>query len=35
MLPNHRFTELPAYAQLQAHYDVLSNRHMRDMFAED
>jgi glucose-6-phosphate isomerase len=35
MLPNHRFTELPAYAQLQAHYDALSNRHMRDMFAED
>lgn len=35
MLPNHRFTELPAYAQLQAHYDELSQRHMRDMFAGD
>ena len=35
MLPNHRFTELPAYAQLLAHYDTLNSRHLRDLFAED
>lgn len=35
MLANHRFTTLPAYAQLQAHYDDLKDRHMRDLFAED
>ena len=35
MLANHRFTDLPAYAQLQAHYDGLKDRHMRDLFAED
>ncbi|GAB3895230.1 glucose-6-phosphate isomerase [Spirosoma agri] len=35
MLPNHRFTSLPAYAQLQAHYDVLKDRHLRDLFADD
>ena len=35
MLANHRFTNLPAYTQLQAHYDSLKDRHLRDMFAED
>ena len=35
MLPNHRFTELPAHAQLQRHYDAVSSRHLRDLFAED
>lgn len=35
MLANHRFTQLPAYAQLQAHYDGMKDRHMRDLFAED
>ena len=35
MLANHRFTDLPAYTQLQAHYDTLKDRHMRDLFAED
>ena len=35
MLANHRFTELPAYAQLQAHYQGMKDRHMRDLFAED
>lgn len=35
MLPNHSFTSLPAYTKLQAHYDELKNRHMRDLFAED
>jgi glucose-6-phosphate isomerase len=35
MLANHRFTDLPAYAQLQAHYEQVKDRHMRDLFAED
>ncbi|GAB2545861.1 glucose-6-phosphate isomerase [Spirosoma aerophilum] len=35
MLANHRFTNLPAYTQLQAHYDSLKDRQLRDMFAED
>ena len=35
MLANHRFTQLPAYAQLQAHYEDLKDRSMRDLFAED
>ena len=35
MLPHHRFTELAAYTQLLAHYDALSSRHLRDLFAED
>ncbi|QDK81479.1 glucose-6-phosphate isomerase [Spirosoma sp. KCTC 42546] len=35
MLANHRFTDLPAYAHLQAHYDGLKDRHLRDLFAED
>ena len=35
MLPNHPFTQLPAYGQLQAHYDALNGRHLRDLFAED
>ncbi|MBN8826371.1 MULTISPECIES: glucose-6-phosphate isomerase [unclassified Spirosoma] len=35
MLANHRFTELAAYAPLQAHYDRLKDRHLRDLFAED
>lgn len=35
MLATHPFTDLPARAQLQAHYDTLKDRHMRDLFAED
>ncbi len=35
MLANHRFTQLPAYTQLQAHYEDLKDRSMRDLFAED
>ncbi|SOD78478.1 glucose-6-phosphate isomerase [Spirosoma fluviale] len=35
MLANHRFTDLPAYTQLQAHYEQLKDRHLRDLFAED
>ncbi|MBD2755976.1 glucose-6-phosphate isomerase [Spirosoma validum] len=35
MLANHRFTDLPAYSQLQAHYDGLKDRHLRDLFADD
>ncbi|MCX6217977.1 glucose-6-phosphate isomerase [Spirosoma sp.] len=35
MLANHRFTDLPAYTQLQAHYEDLKDRHLRDLFAED
>jgi glucose-6-phosphate isomerase len=35
MLANHRFTSLPAYTQLKAHYETISDRHLRDLFAED
>ncbi len=35
MLANHRFTDLPAYTQLQGHYHNLKDRHLRDLFAED
>jgi glucose-6-phosphate isomerase len=35
MLANHRFTILPAYTQLKAHYETISDRHLRDLFAED
>ncbi len=35
MLPNHRFPDLPAYAQLQAHYETLKDHHLRDLFAAD
>jgi glucose-6-phosphate isomerase len=35
MLANHRFTNLPAYTQLQAHYDSLKDHQLRDMFAGD
>ena len=35
MLINRPFTALPAYSQLQEHYDQLKDRHMRDLFAED
>ncbi|AKD54508.1 glucose-6-phosphate isomerase [Spirosoma radiotolerans] len=35
MLANHRFTSLPAYTQLQAHYDSLKDQHLRDLFAQD
>ena len=35
MLATHSFTDLPARAQLQAHYDTLKDRHMRDLFADD
>ncbi|RYF52327.1 MAG: glucose-6-phosphate isomerase, partial [Cytophagaceae bacterium] len=35
MLINRPFTSLPAYAQLQEQYNLLKDRHMRDLFAED
>ena len=35
MLPNHRFTDLPAYSQLQDHYNELKDRHLRDLFADE
>ncbi|QJD79150.1 glucose-6-phosphate isomerase [Spirosoma rhododendri] len=35
MLINRPFTSLPAYAQLQEHYDLMKDRHMRDLFTED
>ncbi|WP_040005482.1 glucose-6-phosphate isomerase [Fibrisoma limi] len=35
MLANHRFTSLPAYAQLQSHYETVNQQHLRDLFAED
>ncbi len=35
MLATHSFTDLPAHAQLQAHYDTLKDRHLRDLFAKD
>ncbi|WP_018618222.1 glucose-6-phosphate isomerase [Spirosoma luteum] len=35
MLANHSFTDLPAHARLQAHYDTIKDRHLRDLFAED
>ncbi|WP_020602201.1 glucose-6-phosphate isomerase [Spirosoma spitsbergense] len=35
MLANHSFTDLPARAQLQAHYDTIKDQHLRDLFAED
>ncbi len=34
MLQNHDFTALPAYAQLQAHYETLQDRHLRDLFTD-
>lgn len=35
MLTNHNFTSLPAFAQLQAHYEQLQHTHLRDLFAND
>ncbi len=35
MLTNNSFTSLPAYAQLQAHYEQLQHTHLRDLFAQD
>ena len=35
MLANHRFTSLPAYTPLQAHYEAIKDRHLRDLFSED
>ena len=35
MLQNHSFNDLPAHAQLLAHYETIKNRHLRDLFAED
>lgn len=35
MLTNQRFTSLPAYAQLQAHYQQTNGLHLRDLFAAD
>ena len=35
MLTNHTFTELPAFAQLEAHYQATRTTHMADLFAND
>jgi glucose-6-phosphate isomerase len=35
MLAAHPFTDLPARASLQAHYNTIKDRHLRDLFAED
>jgi len=35
MLQHHRFNDLPARAQLQAHYELVKNQHLRDLFAND
>jgi glucose-6-phosphate isomerase len=35
MLINRPFTSLPAFTQLQEHYNLIKDRHMRDLFAED
>ena len=35
MLQTHSFNDLPARTQLQAHYDQIKDRQMRDLFAED
>jgi len=35
MLQNHSFNDLPARAQLQAHYNQIKDRQMRDLFADD
>ena len=35
MLTNQRFTTLPAYTALQAHYEQINHRHLRELFAED
>ncbi|WP_128543859.1 glucose-6-phosphate isomerase [Larkinella soli] len=35
MLSNHSFLQLPAYQQLQDHFEQIKDRHMRDLFAED
>lgn len=35
MLTNQRFTALPAYAKLQAHYEQTKDQHLRELFATD
>ena len=35
MLTNNAFTSLPAYAQLQAHYETIQHQHLRELFAND
>ncbi|MBC8155294.1 MAG: glucose-6-phosphate isomerase [Bacteroidetes bacterium] len=35
MLANQRFTALPAFAKLQAHYEQTKDQHLRDLFAGD
>ncbi len=35
MLQNHSFNDLPARAQLQAHYETIKDQHLRDLFADD
>ncbi|GAB3331257.1 glucose-6-phosphate isomerase [Larkinella ripae] len=35
MLPTHSFLKLPAYQQLQNHYQQIKDRHLRDLFAEN
>lgn len=35
MLPTHSFLKLPAYQQLQNHYQQIKDRHLRELFAEN
>ncbi len=35
MLASNRFTQLPAFAKLQAHYASIKDVHLRDLFAEN
>ncbi|MFD1143172.1 glucose-6-phosphate isomerase [Larkinella insperata] len=35
MLPTQSFLQLPAYQQLQNHYQQIKDRHLRDLFAEN
>lgn len=35
MLPTHSFLQLPAYQQLQSHFEQIKERHLRDLFAEN
>lgn len=35
MLTNNSFLSLPAYSQLQQHYESIASKHLRELFAED
>ena len=35
MLTNNSFLSLPAYSQLQQHYEAVAPKHLRELFAED